>query len=403
MNYIGKCIVVGVTGGIAAYKAAQLVSDLAKTGADVKVVMTKAAAEFVSPVTFETLSANRVMTDTFDRSFEWNVKHISLAKAADVFIVAPATANFIAKAANGIADDMLSTTFLACSCPKIVAPAMNTGMLENPATQHNIEVLRSRGVAIVEPDTGYLACGDESKGRLASFKELHDSIEYALQAKKDLAGLKVLVTAGPTCEPMDPVRYITNRSSGKMGYALARAAHMRGADVTLVSGRTNLEAPAGVEVVDVFSAQDMYKAVLERSENEDIIIKAAAVGDYRPASIAEHKIKKSESDMKIELLRNPDILAQLGQIKKPHQVICGFSMETRSLIENSAAKLKKKNADLIVANDLSNSGAGFSVDTNIVTLITGEGAEPLELMSKAELSDIILDRLISIYSQKADK
>lgn len=400
MNLKEKCIVVGVTGGIAAFKTAQLVSDLVKTGADVRVVMTRAATEFVSPLTFETLTSNKASIDTFDRMFEWDVKHISLAKAADVFIVAPATANFIAKAANGIADDMLSTTFLAAGCPKIVAPAMNTGMLLNPATQHNIQVLRSRGIDIVEPDSGFLACGDVAKGRLAELPQLHDAIEFALNENKDLDGLHVLVTAGPTCEPMDPVRYITNRSSGKMGYALARAAYMRGARVTLVSGRTHLCAPVGVERVDVFSAQDMFDAVTARAQDADIVIKAAAVGDYRPAAVSDQKMKKSDADMKIELVRNPDILAQLGKSKREGQTLCGFSMETQNLVENSVAKLRKKNADMMVANDLSNEGAGFSVDTNIVTLITENSVRPVELMSKAALSDVILDQIMALRLQK---
>ena len=400
MNLKEKCIVVGVTGGIAAFKTAQLVSDLVKTGADVRVVMTRAATEFVSPLTFETLTNSKVSVDTFDRMFEWDVRHISLAKAADVFIVAPATANFIAKAANGIADDMLSTTFLAAGCPKIVAPAMNTGMLLNPATQHNIQVLRSRGIAIVEPDSGYLACGDVAKGRLAELPQLHDAIEFALNENKDLGGLHVLVTAGPTCEPMDPVRYITNRSSGKMGYALARAAYMRGARVTLVAGRTNLSAPAGVERVEVFSAQDMFDAVMARAQDADIVIKAAAVGDYRPAAVSDQKIKKSDADMKIELVRNPDILAALGSQKRAGQILCGFSMETQNLVENSVAKLRKKNADIMVANDLSSEGAGFSVDTNIVTLITENSARPVDLMSKAALSDVILDQILELRLQK---
>ena len=394
-----KTIVLGVTGGIAAYKAADLASRLVKRGCRVYVLMTRSATEFIAPLTFETLTGNKAVVDTFDRNFQWNVEHVALAKQADAFLIAPATANVIAKLAHGLADDMLTTTVLAASCPKVVAPAMNTGMYENPVTQDNLQTLRDYGFSIVEPDSGVLACKDVGKGRLPDADVLISALEDAL-SPKDLQGIRVLVTAGPTCEALDPVRYITNHSSGKMGYAIARAAARRGAQVTLVSGKTGLSAPAGVQRVDVFSAQEMFDQVTRHFPEQDIVIKAAAVGDYRPKQRQEHKIKKSGETMTLQLVKNPDILAYLGEHKRLGQVICGFSMETKDLLENSRKKLEKKQADLIVANNLTVAGAGFGVDTNAVTMITPEDAIPYPVMSKEQVADELLTRLLGILKKK---
>ena len=395
----GKTIVLGVSGGIAAYKAAQLASDLGKTAADVHVIMTGNAAQFVTPLTFETLVNNRVAIDTFDRNFEYNVEHVSLAKKADVFIVAPATANVIAKMAAGIADDMLTTTLLAARCPKLVAPAMNTGMYDNPITQRNLETLRRFGVTVLEPDSGLLACGDTGRGRLPAPAVLFEAVRRAL-APQDMAGLRVLVTAGPTREAVDPVRFLSNRSTGRMGYEVA-AASRRGAAVTLVTGPTALAAPQGVEAVPVESAQEMFEAVASRASVQDIIVKCAAVADFRPRTAAADKIKKGASEgMTLELERTRDILAYLGQTRAPGQVLCGFSMETRDLVAHSQEKLEKKHADMIVANNLNEPGAGFAVPTNAVTLLTKAGAEKLPLMGKDALADEIFDRLLAMRRER---
>ncbi len=394
----GKTIVLGVSGGIAAYKAAQLASDLGKTGADVHVIMTRNATEFVSPMTFETLVNNRVAVDTFDRGFEYNVEHVALAKKADVFLIAPATANVIAKMAAGIADDMLTTTVLAARCPKIVAPAMNTGMYDNPVTQRNLQTLRAFGVAVVEPESGYLACGDTGRGRLAEEDALLEAVRDAL-TPKDLAGLSVLVTAGPTREAIDPVRYITNHSTGKMGYEVAAAAKRRGASVTLVSGPTSLKPPYGVTFVPIHTAQEMFDEVTSRASAQQMVVKCAAVADYRPATTAEDKIKKQDGEMQIALTRTRDILGWLGEHRVPGQVLCGFSMETRDMVENSAAKLEKKRVDMIVANNLKEAGAGFGTETNIVTILTKAGAEPLPIMGKDQVADEVLTRLLALRTE----
>ena len=394
-----KVIALGVSGGIAAYKAAALTSMLHKNGYEVHVLMTKNATEFVSPLTFETLSGNRVSVDTFDRNFEYNVQHVALAQKADLFVVAPATANVIAKFACGIADDMLTTTFLACRCQKLICPAMNTGMLENPATQQNIRTLRSRGMQFLDAADGLLACGDVGKGRLAEPEEIFDFIEQLL-SPKPLAGLKVLVTAGPTRESMDPVRFLSNHSTGKMGYALARQARNLGAEVTLVSGRVALAPVRGVRMVQVLSAADMAKAVKEAFPEQDITIKAAAVADYTFAVKSEEKLKKSDGELTLSLQRTEDILKSLGQMARPDQMLCGFAMETQNLLENARKKLEGKNADMIVANSLREAGAGFGTDTNRVTLITRDGTEPLELMEKEEVAREILARCLSILKKK---
>ena len=386
-----KTIVLGVTGGIAAYKSAYLASALKKQHANVHVVMTEHATEFISPLTFETLTSNRVTVEMFDRHFEYDVKHISLAKAADLMIVAPATANFIAKAANGIADDMLSTVFLAAKCTKLVVPAMNTAMYENPATQDNMAKLAGYGVKIIEPATGLLACGDEGKGKMPEPEELLEHILMECACDKDLEGLKVLVTAGPTQEAIDPVRYITNHSSGKMGYALARAARMRGAEVVLVSGQTALTAPAGVTLINVRSSQEMHDAVMEHAESSDMIFKAAAVADYTPLTVADQKIKKKDGEMVIELKRTADILGDIAKVRRDDQIICGFSMETENLIENSRSKLERKSLDLICANSLRTEGAGFKGDTNIITIITKDSITELGKLSKLETAQRIID------------
>ena len=359
----GKTILIGVTGSIAAYKAADLASRLIKQHARVHVIMTRNACQFISPITFETLTGQKCITDTFDRNHPFEVEHISLAKQADLAIVAPATANIIAKMAYGLADDMLSTTLLACTCPVLVSPAMNTRMYDHPATRSNLEVLRERGVRIIEPSSGRLACGDEGKGKLPDPADLVDRILLEIACKKDLAGKKILVTAGPTCEAIDPVRFITNHSSGKMGYAIARAAALRGAEVTLVSGPVGLEAPAGVKRVPITSAHDLFEAVTAVSGQQDIIIKAAAVADYRPASVSDEKIKKADNDLSIALERTEDTLQYLGSHKPEGQILCGFAMETSDLENRARAKLHKKNLNMIVANNVKVAGAGFGTDT----------------------------------------
>lgn len=393
----GKTVLLGVSGGIAAYKSAALASMLKKLHADVHVLMTENATQFITPVTFESLTGNKCVVDTFDRNFQFNIQHISLAKKADAVLVAPATANVLAKFAHGLADDMLTTTVLACTCPKIVAPAMNTRMYENPITQDNLQTLRKYGFTVIEPATGHLACGDTGAGKMPEPEELCDWLLQAIQCEKDLAGKKILVTAGPTREALDPVRYLTNRSSGKMGYAVAKAAARRGAEVTLVTGPTELPPPRFCTVVPVTSAADMFEAVTSRSDQMDVIIKAAAVADYTPLEVAGDKIKKSDTDLSIPLARTKDILGWLGEHKKPGQFLCGFSMETRDMLENSRKKLQKKNLDLIAANNVKVPGAGFAGDTNVLTLIAPDLEEELPLLSKDEaahrLLTVIKDRM----------
>ena len=396
MQLKGKTVLLGVTGGIACYKSANLASALVKQGANVQVLMTKNATEFIGPHTFESLTGNRVSVDTFDRNYQFQVEHIALADQADLVLVAPATANVLAKLAHGLADDMLTTTILACNCPKIAAPAMNTKMYENPVTQDNLDILRKYGWEIVEPASGRLACGAVGRGKMPEPEDLLETVLHALSHEKDMTGLKVLVTAGPTREALDPVRYLTNHSTGKMGYAIARAAAARGASVTLVSGPVNLKKPPYMEVVDIVSAQDMFDAVTSRAPDQDIIIKAAAVADYRPATVAEDKIKKSgnDSDLSLPLARTSDILAWLGEHRAPGQFLCGFSMETKDMVENSKKKLEKKHIDLIAANNLKQAGAGFGVDTNVLTLIAADGAKELPLMSKEEAAHALLDEIM---------
>ena len=390
----GKTIVLGVTGGIACFKAAALASLLVKQHANVQVIMTENATKFVTPLTFEQLTGQKALTDTFDRNFQHSVEHIAVADRADLVLIAPATANIIAKLAHGLADDMLTTTVLACDCPKAIAPAMNTKMYENPVTQDNLSTLRRYGWEVAEPASGHLACGTEGKGRLPEPEELLELCLHAIAREKDLRGKRVLVTAGPTREALDPVRYLTNRSSGRMGYAIARAAARRGAEVTLVSGPTALPRPGYMEIVDVESAQEMFEAVTSRAPDMDIIIKAAAVADYRPADVAEDKIKKKDGDLSIPLERTRDILGTLGQRKREGQFLCGFSMETRDLIENSRKKLTKKNLDMVAANNVKVEGAGFGVETNVLTLITAEGEKELPLMSKDAAADALLDAIL---------
>lgn len=391
----GKTVVLGVTGSIAAYKIASLTSALVKLHADVNVIMTENATHFINPITFETLTSNKCLVDTFDRNFQYNVEHVSLAKRADIFMVAPASANVIGKMANGIADDMLTTTILAAKCPKLVSPAMNTNMYTNPIVQDNMKKLENYGFELIDPATGYLACGDTGAGKMPEPEVLLQYILRTIAKEKDLAGKNVLITAGPTQERIDPVRYITNHSTGKMGYALAECCMRRGASVTLVSGPVAIEAPMFVNVVPVVSAEDMAREVKSRASQQDIIIKAAAVADYRPMNPAEEKIKKKDSDASIELERTEDILKFLGENKKANQFICGFSMETEHMIENSKAKLEKKNVDMIVANNLKVKGAGFGTDTNIVTLITKDHVKELDIMSKADVADAILDEIVA--------
>ncbi len=386
-----KTIVLGVTGSIAAYKIASLASMLVKQGADVRVIMTRNAVHFITPITFETLTGHKCLVDTFDRNFEFQVEHVSLAQQADLVLIAPASADVIGKLAHGIADDMLTTTLLACRCPRLLSPAMNTAMYENPVVQGNLRTLSGFGYEIIAPAVGHLACGDTGAGKMPEPEVLLQYIERELAHTKDLQGKRVLVTAGPTQESIDPVRYLTNHSSGKMGYALARAAMLRGACVTLVSGRTNLTPPMFVDYVQVTTAREMYEAVVSRSADQDIILKAAAVADYRPAAVSDNKVKKSDGPMHIELERTDDILAYLGAHKRSGQFLCGFSMETEHLLENSRAKLLKKNLDMIAANNVKVEGAGFQKDTNVITLITREHEIALPLMSKAEASDRILD------------
>ena len=392
----GKTVLLGVTGGIASYKSASLASLLVKAGAQVHVLMTENAKNFINPITFETLTGHKCVTDTFDRNFEFNVEHVALAKKADLVMIAPATANVIAKLAHGIADDMLTTTVLACRCPKIIAPAMNTAMYENQITQDNMDLLRKYGMEVITPACGHLACGDTGAGKMPEPETLIQYIYRELAHKKDMKGLKVLVTAGPTQESIDPVRYITNHSSGKMGYCIARACMLRGADVTLVSGRTALTPPMFVDVVPVISAKDMYESVTSRSNDMNIIIKAAAVADYRPASVADEKMKKADAELSIALERTDDILKYLGEHKTSGQFLCGFSMETQNMLENSKKKLVKKNLDMIVANNLKVKGAGFETDTNIVTMITSDSVCELELMSKEDVAFRLTDKILEL-------
>lgn len=390
----GKHILLGVTGSIAAYKIASLASMLKKQGADITVIMTKNAANFIHPITFEALTGNKCLTDTFDRNFQHSVEHVSLAKQTDVFLIAPASANVIAKAAHGIADDMLTTTLLACQCPKIIAPAMNTRMFQNPIVQDNMKILERYGMEVITPATGYLACGDTGEGKMPEPELLFEYIVKALQPK-DMSGIKLLVTAGPTRERIDPVRYISNHSTGKMGYAIARAAMMRGANVTLVTGKTSLTPPMGVHTIEIESAQDMADAVKAAAPEQDIIIKAAAVADYRPKHVADQKVKKKDGDMNIDLERTEDILGFLGAHKAAGQFLCGFSMETENMIENSRVKLERKNLDLIVANSLRQEGAGFGTDTNVVTLLSKEDTIQLPIMSKEDVANELLDYIMT--------
>lgn len=394
-----KTILLGVTGGIAAYKSASLASRLVKAGAEVRVIMTEHATNFINPITFETLTGHKCITDTFDRNFEFQVEHVSLAKKADVIMVAPATANIIAKLAHGLADDMLTTTILASHAPKLIAPAMNTGMYENPVTQDNLALLKKYGMEVIEPAAGHLACGDEGKGKMPEPEILYEHILRSCACKQDMKGLKVLVTAGPTQEAVDPVRFLTNHSSGRMGYSIAKACMLRGADVTLVTGRTALTPPLFVDVVPVVSAKDMYDAVISRSDEMDIIIKAAAVADYRPVHVAEEKVKKSDGSFSLELERTDDILKYLGEHKKPGQFLCGFSMETENMLENSRKKLEKKHLDMIAANNLKVPGAGFETTTNIITIITPDSVKELELMSKDDAAFRLLDEILSRRSR----
>ncbi len=391
----GKTILLGVTGSIAAYKIASLASMLVKKQANVHVIMTKNATNFINPITFETLTGHKCLIDTFDRNFEFQVEHVSLAKQADMIMVAPASANVIGKLAHGIADDMLTTTILACKCPKLISPAMNTAMYENSIVQDNLKILEKYDYEVISPASGYLACGDTGAGKMPEPEVLFQYIERTLAEPKDLTGKKILVTAGPTQENIDPVRYITNHSSGKMGYAVARAAMLRGAEVTLVSGQTALTPPMFVDYVQITTAEEMYQAVTERSDEQDIIIKAAAVADYRPKTVYENKVKKQDGQMSIELERTKDILAYLGAHKKKDQFLCGFSMETENMIGNSRAKLQKKNLDMIAANNVKVEGAGFQGDTNVMTLITQDQEIALPLLSKEEVANKILDIILA--------
>ena len=396
----GKTVVLGVTGSIAAYKMANVASMLVKLHADVHVIMTENACQFITPVTFETLTGNKCMVDTFDRNFQFHVAHISIAKKADVLLVAPASANVIGKLANGIADDMLTTTAMACTCQKIVAPAMNTNMYHNPILQDNLKKLEGYGFTVIAPEKGLLACRDIGDGKMPSEDVLVGYILREIAHEKDLAGMKVVVTAGPTQESVDPVRYITNHSTGKMGYELAKAAMLRGAEVTLVSGVTNLEPPMFVDYVQVKSAGDMFEAMKSRFLDNDIIIKAAAVADYKPKSYSDEKTKKKDGEMSIELDRTQDILKYLGEHRREGQFYCGFSMETQNMLENSRVKLDKKNIDMVVANNLKIAGSGFGTDTNVVTMISKEEEIQLELLSKAEVAHKILDEILKLKAIK---
>ena len=396
----GKTVLLGVTGSIAAYKIAYLASALKKLHAQVHVLMTKNATNFINPITFETLTGNKCLVDTFDRNFQFSVEHVSIAKQADVVMIAPASANVIGKLAHGIADDMLTTTIMACKCKKIVSPAMNTNMYENPIVQDNLAILQHYGYEVIEPASGYLACGDTGAGKMPEPEMLLDYILREIAKEKDLLGRKVLVTAGPTQESIDPVRYITNHSSGKMGYALAKAAMLRGADVTLVSGPCAIEPPPFVKLVPVVTAKEMFDAVTSVSFEQDIIIKAAAVADYRPANVYEDKVKKQEEQMSIELEKTDEILGYLGEHRLPGQFLCGFSMETQNMIGNSRAKLGKKHLDMVAANNLKVAGAGFQGDTNVLTLITQDEDVSLQLMSKEDAANVILDKILSIQKER---
>ena len=395
-----KTVLLGVTGSIAAYKIAYLASALVKLHADVHVLMTKNACNFVNPITFETLTGNKCLVDTFDRNFQFSVEHVSVAKKADVVMIAPASADVIGKLAHGIADDMLTTTILACRCRKFISPAMNTNMFENPIVQDNLKILAGYGYTVIDPAVGYLACGDTGAGKMPEPDTLLSYILQEIGAVKDLKGKKVLVTAGPTQEPIDPVRYITNHSSGKMGYAIAKAAMLRGAEVTLVSGPVAIKPPAFVKLIPVVTAQDMYEAVTSISDSQHIIIKAAAVADYCPATVSGDKIKKQDDQMSIPLKRTRDILKYLGEHKVPGQFLCGFSMETRDMLSNSRAKLKKKNLDMVAANNVKVAGAGFQGDTNVLTLITQDEEVSLPLMSKEDAAGKILDKILEIMNQE---
>ena len=390
----GKTVVLAVSGSIAAYKIASLASALGKLHADVQVLMTQNATNFINPITFETLTGNKCLVDTFDRNFQYSVEHVALAKRADVVLVAPASANVIGKIANGIADDMLTTTVMACKCKKIISPAMNTQMFENPIVQDNLKKLEHYGYEVIQPAVGLLACKDVGKGKMPEPETLLEYILQEVAYEKDLKGKKILVTAGPTQEPIDPVRYLTNHSSGKMGYAIAKVCSMRGAEVTLVSGKTAIKPPLFVDVVTGTTAREMYEAVTGRSDRQDIVIKAAAVADYRPKTISEQKVKKTDGELSIEMERTDDILKYLGEHKRANQFLCGFSMETEHMLENSRKKLKKKNLDMIVANNVKVEGAGFAGDTNIVTLITGDDETQLPLLSKEETAVEIMNKIL---------
>ena len=394
MTLEGKTVLLGVTGSIAAYKIAYLASALKKQQADVHVLMTRNATNFINPITFETLTGNKCLVDTFDRNFQFQVEHVSIAKKADVVMIAPASANVIGKLAHGIADDMLTTTIMACRCKKFISPAMNTNMFENPIVQDNLKTLEHYGYEVIDPAVGYLACGDTGAGKMPEPETLLNYILRECACEKDMKGLRVLVTAGPTQEAIDPVRYITNHSSGKMGYAIAKMAMLRGADVTLVSGRTALAPPPFVKVVPVVTARDMYEAVTSVGQEQDIIIKAAAVADYRPASVSDEKIKKKDDDMSIALERTDDILKYLGEHKPEGQFLCGFSMETENMIGNSRVKLTRKNLDMVAANNVKMAGAGFQGDTNVLTLITQDEEVSLPLMSKEDAAGKILDKIL---------
>ena len=395
----GKTVVLAVTGSIAAYKIASLASSLVKLHADVQVLMTKNATNFITPITFETLTGNKCLVDTFDRNFEFSVEHVSLAKKADVVMIAPASANVIGKLAHGIADDMLTTTILACKCKKIISPAMNTNMYENPIVQDNLKILENYGFEVIQPAVGLLACKDIGAGKMPEPEVLLEYILKEVAYEKDLTGKKILVTAGPTQEAVDPVRYLTNHSTGKMGYAIAKVCSFRGADVTLVTGKTNIPKPLFVNTVEITTARDMFEAVTERFADQDIVIKAAAVADYRPRQVSEEKVKKSDDALSIELERTDDILKYLGEHKRTDQFLCGFSMETENMLGNSRAKLAKKNLDMIVANNLKVPGAGFAGDTNVVTLITQDEETELPLLSKEETAVQILDKICCLLSR----
>ncbi|MBR5046920.1 MAG: bifunctional phosphopantothenoylcysteine decarboxylase/phosphopantothenate--cysteine ligase CoaBC [Eubacterium sp.] len=392
----GKVVVLGVTGSIAAYKIPNLASMLVKQHCQVHVIMTKNAVNFINPVTFETLTGNKCLVDTFDRNFQFHVAHVSLAKKADLILIAPASANVIGKVANGIADDMLTTTVMACPGKVMFSPAMNVNMYQNPILQHNLDILRNYGYEIIDPAVGYLACGDTGSGKMPEPETLMEYIVRELACKKDLKGRRILVTAGPTRESIDPVRYITNHSTGKMGYAVARRAMLRGADVTLISGPTLLKEVPFIKKVDIISAQDMFEAVRENLPGQDFLVKAAAVADYTPGVVSDEKVKKKDGDMVIELKRTRDILGYVAEHKEEGQIICGFSMETQNMLENSRKKLDKKKLDIIVANNLKVKGAGFGTDTNVVTLITAEEEISLDIMSKEDVADAILDQLLRL-------